>query len=321
MFFDFFNFFFVFFKLHKKLDIYTKTIIMKKIKLFEQFSVEEFEINKMYESWISENGNDLRMIIEQLENGDEEDEEEEEEKSKDDEAYDWLADDTISAGEERALRRDMQLLTKGQMAALYLKAKGKYDSEGAGDVATREDRDVYVVGIPGILDFCRENWRTGGLYITIPGLSDAIGIDSITTVTRTAKKFYQMIAGIGGTESEIIYDKLVKAYNFFRTQPIDVIQGIAGGEIQDAATANVHRATERPRQGMTKEQRLALGARVYSWVNTLKNNPMFKETAKAQRNAIAKMNKETGISDTLLKQVYKEYLIKNKIFNKFNWEL
>ena len=97
---------------------------MKKIKLFEQFSVEEYEMDKIYESWISENGNDLRMIVEQLENGDEE---EEEEKSKDDEAYDWLADDTISAGEERALGRDMQLLTKGQMAALYLKAKGKYN--------------------------------------------------------------------------------------------------------------------------------------------------------------------------------------------------
>ena len=291
---------------------------MKKIKLFEQFSVEEFEMDKIYESWISENGNDLRMIIEQLENGDAE---EEEEKSKDDEAYDWLADDTISAGEERALRRDMQLLTKGQMAALYLKAKGKYDSEEAGDKSTREDRDVYVVGIPKILDFCRENWRTGGLYITIPGLADAMGLESLTTLTRTAKKFYQMIAGIGGTESEIIYDKLIKAYNFFRTQPIDVIQRIAGEEIQDGATSNVHRATERLRQGMTKEQRLALGARVYSWVTTLKNNPMFKETAKAQRNAIAKMNKETGISDVLLKKIYKEYLIKNKLFNKFNWEL
>lgn len=291
---------------------------MKKIKLFEQFSVEEFEMDKIYESWISENGNDLRMIIEQLEKGDAE---EEEEKSKDDEAYDWLADDTISAGEERALRRDMQLLTKGQMAALYLKAKGKYDSEEAGDKSTREDRDVYVVGIPKILDFCRENWRTGGLYITIPGLADAMGLESLTTLTRTAKKFYQMIAGIGGTESEIIYDKLIKAYNFFRTQPIDVIQRIAGEEIQDGATSNVHRATERLRQGMTKEQRLALGARVYSWVTTLKNNPMFKETAKAQRNAIAKMNKETGISDVLLKKIYKEYLIKNKLFNKFNWEL
>ena len=47
----------------------------------------------------------------------------------------------------------------------------------------------------------------------------------------------------------------------------------------------------------------------------------FRETAKAQRNAIAKMNKETGISDVILNQVYKEYLIKNKLLNKFNWEL
>jgi hypothetical protein len=290
---------------------------MKKIKLFEQFSVEEFEINKIYESWVYENGNDLRMIIEQLER---EDSEEEEEKMKDDQQYDWLSDESISAGEERALKRDMQLLTKGQMAALYLKAKGKYDSERSGDESTREDRDIYVTGIPGILDFCRENWRTGGLYITIPALSDAIGVTSITTVTRTAKKFYQMIAGIGGTESEIIYDKLVKAYNFFKSHPIDVIQGIAGEEIQDAEVSNVHRAKERPRQGMTKEQRLNIGGKVYSWVQTLKKNPIFKETQKAQRNAIAKMNKETGISQDLLKQMYKEYLIKNKLLNKFNWE-
>ena len=33
------------------------------------------------------------------------------------------------------------------------------------------------------------------------------------------------------------------------------------------------------------------------------------------------MNRETGISDVILNQVYKEYLIKNKLLNKFNWEL
>ena len=33
------------------------------------------------------------------------------------------------------------------------------------------------------------------------------------------------------------------------------------------------------------------------------------------------MNKETGISDAILNQVHKEYLIKNKLLNKFNWEL
>lgn len=291
---------------------------MNIIKLFEQFSPEEFELNKIYESWRSENIDELRMIIEQLE-GDEA--EESEEKAQDDQQYDWLSDDTISAGEERALKRDMQLLTKGQMAALYLKAKGKYDSEGAGEGATREDKDAYVVGIPGIADFCRENWRTGGLYITIPALADAIGLASITTVTRTAKKFYQMIAGIGGTESEIIYDKIEKAYNYFRTQPIDVIQAVAGEDVQNAETANVHRATERPRQGMTKDQRLSIGAKVYSWLQTLKSNAAFRETAKAQRHAIAKISRESGISEDLLKTIYKEYLIKNKLLNKFNWEL
>ena len=291
---------------------------MKKIKLFENFSVEEFELDKMYESWGSENINDLRMIIEQLE---EDGAEEEEEKSEDEQQYDWLSDDSISSGERAALARGMSLLTKSQMAALYLKGKGKYDSEERGDEATKEDRDIYVVGIPGILDFCKENWRTGGLYITIAALADAIGLESITTVTRTAKKFYQMIAGIGGTESEIIYNKIEEAYNFFRTQPIDVIQGIAGENIQDAETSNVHRAKERPRQGMSLAQRLDLGEKVYSWLQTLKRNPIFRETAKAQRNAIAKMNRETGISDVILNQVYKEYLIKNKLLNKFNWEL
>ena len=124
-----------------------------------------------------------------------------------------------------------------------------------------------------------------------------------------------MIAGIGGTESEIIYNKIEEAYNFFRTQPIDVIQGIAGENIQDAETSNVHRARERPRQGMSLAQRLDLGEKVYSWLQTLKRNPIFRETAKAQRNAIAKMNKETGISDAILNQVYKEYLIKNKLLS------
>jgi len=292
---------------------------MMKIKLFEQFSVEEFEINKMYESWVSENGNSIMMLIEQLEN-----EDPEEEKSEDDEAYDWLSDDTLSPGEERALKRDLQLLSKSQMAALYLKAKGKYDAEGVGEVGDktkREDRDVYVVRIPKILNFCRKNWKTGETYITVAGLADAIGLESLTTLTRTAKKFYQMIAGIGGTESEIIYDKLEKAYNYFKNQPIDVIQTIASQEIQDAETSNVHRAKEKPRRGMTKDQRLAIGKDVYSWLQSLKNNPVFKETTKAQRHAISKMNKVTGISEPVLKEIYKEYLIKNKLLNKFNWAL
>ena len=68
---------------------------MNIIKLFEQFSPEEFELNKIYENWRSENIEDLRMIIEQLED---DEKEEEEEKSKDDEQYDWLSDDTLSAG-------------------------------------------------------------------------------------------------------------------------------------------------------------------------------------------------------------------------------
>ena len=291
---------------------------MNIIKLFEQFSPEEFELNKIYESWRSENIDELRMIIEQLED---DEKEEEEEKSKDDEQYDWLSDDTLSAGEERALKRDMQILTKGQLAALYLKAKGKYDSEGAGEGATREDKDAYVVGIPGIADFCRENWRSGRLYITIPALSDAMGIESITTITRTAKKFYQIIAGIGGTESEIIYDKLVKAYNYLKNESISAIQAIAGEEVQNAETANVHRANERPRQGMTKDQRLSIGAKVYSVLQSLKSNPVFRETAKAQRHAISKMSRDTGISEDIIKTIYKEYLIKNKLLNKFNWEL
>ena len=49
---------------------------MNIIKLFEQFSPEEFELNKIYENWRSENIEDLRMIIEQLEDDEKEEEEE-----------------------------------------------------------------------------------------------------------------------------------------------------------------------------------------------------------------------------------------------------
>jgi hypothetical protein len=47
---------------------------MNIIKLFEQFSPEEFELNKIYENWRSENIDDLRMIIEQLEDDEKEEE-------------------------------------------------------------------------------------------------------------------------------------------------------------------------------------------------------------------------------------------------------
>ena len=165
---------------------------MKKIKLFKNYAEEiyESELNDfIYESWLKQNPIISDSYLNEAEEGEDPEE-------------DYLDDTELSPGELRALKRDLQVITKGQLAALYLKALGKYkfmeekaeDEKGAGrSAAERVSQDAYVTGIQGIEPFCNEDWRSGNLYIGPSGLSDAIGIRSKGTITRTVNKFYLLL--------------------------------------------------------------------------------------------------------------------------------
>jgi len=72
---------------------------------------------------------------------------------------------------------------------------------------------------------------------------------------------------------------------------------------------------------LTTKQRLEIGARVFALINQVKMQiPKYRYIDAAQPFAIKSIAKEKGIgSEEQIKEMYKEYLIKNKILNNINW--
>jgi hypothetical protein len=138
-------------------DIYgtNKRTHMKNIKLFEQYSEDyqnEMEIaDSIYEDWKADQEEDLDSIFEN-------------DLYEDDE--DWGDDDEeLTSGEKAALARDFQIMSKPQLAALYLRALGKVKDNHYG---------AYTIMIDGIKDF-GEIDKEGVFNITGPAFADAIG--------------------------------------------------------------------------------------------------------------------------------------------------
>jgi hypothetical protein len=304
---------------------------MRKIKLFENFSAEEYEVDKVYEKWVSENKDLVSSLLESIneqekgEDPEEDDDDEEEGSDGNQNTNDWLSDDELTPGERRALDRELQVVSKEQLAALYLKALGKYefgDSEKkgrGGSVAERVLQDTYVTNIPNIEGFCSEDWRSGKLYIGPAGLSDAIGLESKTTLTRTVNKFYLLLSQGSGSYEEVVYPKIIDAFNYFKDKKVDVIQSIAAEAIQDPATSTTHRSLVKEK-GISKEQSINIGKSIHSLFLDLYKNPFFnKDVCKVQKNAVTKISNLSNIKYEEARSFYKEYLTKNRMLDKFNW--
>jgi hypothetical protein len=129
---------------------------MKKIKLFENYTSQNYERELedfIYEQWSSKNEEFLSLLESLI-------------FEDDNDSLDWLDDEELTPGEMRALERDLQIISKGQLAALYLKALGQYEfgdperMKGRRSKSEVVQEDVYVTGIPGIDEWCNEDWRT-----------------------------------------------------------------------------------------------------------------------------------------------------------------
>lgn len=289
---------------------------MKNIALYEDFSQEQYLIDKIYENWESKNSNIFDLILES-------EGQEEISYTEDEEEID-IMNRPLSAGELRALNRDLQVISTGQLAALYLKALGlteiSTEKEGKNlSTSERIEADRYLVNIPGMEAFCNQDWRTGSYYVTYKGLADAMGIEKIATVTRTVRKFYLLITEGSGREEEVVYPKLIDAFKYFKSKGIDVIQSIAEQEIKNPEESNVHRATA-IRRGISKEQTLAIGESVYKLFQDFIKNPFFKkDVCKVQKVISDRISKEKGIEAKDILNYYKEYLVKQRMLNKFNY--
>jgi len=269
---------------------------MKKIKLFENYSNENYEnelVDFLYERLEKRYSNGYFPIYE--------DDEEE---------------INLTSGERAAMSRDNQVISRPQLAALYLKALGRAEGEDG----------AYLVMIDGIKDFGEFDPNTRAFMITNPALADAIGLESTGTISRTVNKFVNLIDGVGETRGEILYPKVVKAFEVFSTMNPVQISNLAGDCIQNANEYTVNRdkaissrdSSAKRREEILKKEDL-IGQRVYSLINDLKRNDLFKYEGKAQRMAIGKISREIQETEDKVKEYYKKYLIARKIFNSSNF--
>jgi len=269
---------------------------MKNLKLFEQYSEEydaEMEISdSIFEDWKSDLGGDLMSLFE-------------------DDIYEddvWDADDEeLTSGEKAALARDFQIMSKPQLAALYLRALGKVKDN---------DANAYVVMINGIDEFGETN-NEGAFSITVPAFADAIGLDSRVTVTRTVKKFSNLISGLEGTSGEVVYPKIVRAFNEFSSRTPREIASLASEAIQDPMTFTKNRdaaMAEGPRSAAKrleqKSNQIKIGEMVHSLIRSLRAVELYrKEAGKAERAAIAKISRELDMPVERVGLAYQKYLM------------
>lgn len=268
---------------------------MKNLKLFEQYSEEydaEMEItNSIFEDWKSDLSEDLASLFEA-------------DVYEDD---DWDEDDEeLTSGEKAALARDFQIMSKPQLAAIYLRALGKVKDN---------DYSAYTVMIDGIQDF-GEIDKEGKLKMTVPGFADAIGLDSNVTVSRTSKKFRNLITGEGETSGETIYPKIIRAFNEFSSRTPREVAVLASEAIQDPMmfTKNRDAAIEQgPRSAAKrleqKRNQIKIGEMVHSLINSLKAVAIYRsEPGKAERAATAKIARELDMPIERVMLAYQKFL-------------
>lgn len=274
--------------------------MLKHLQLFESYNNSESDIlNSIYENWKGTLSKDLVSLLEGRINESDYFEEEGE----------------LSSGERRALAREMQVISKPQLAALYLFALGK--EEG--------DPFKYIFRIPGMLDFADKD-ASDRTTITYAAFADAIGLESMTTVSRTINKFKNLIAGVGETPGEVVYPKVIQAYNAFKDMNTDTLAGEAGETIQDSSTFTKNReaaqnASARGAAYREAEKKNAskYGYMVQQLVSSLRQNPVFSDLTKAQNVAINKISTESGIPTNKLLAYYKNYLSDKGLLNKLNF--
>jgi hypothetical protein len=283
----------------------------KHIKLFEAYVSETSDIiNEAYDDMMANHADGDFNIDEDTMTYD---------LSEDDEDMDWLDDEELGSGEKAALARDFQILTKPQLAALYLRALGK---------AQENDPGKYLVMVDGIDQFGEYDDDSRAFKVSTAALGDAIGLDSIRTVGRTVNKFVNLINGTGETSSETIYPKLLRAYEFFQNKPVSQVANLASEAVQDPTVSTKHReeaiaagpraAAQRAAQ---KKMQLEVGSKVFALINSLRRNEIFRDITKAHRAAVNKMAAETGLTAERINLAYRTFLTDKGIMSGANYAM
>jgi uncharacterized FlaG/YvyC family protein len=266
-----------------------------RIKLFEdfqeQYTLENQVLEAVFNDWKNNLDFDLTPVFEYNEEIDLEEEPE------------------YTKGEKGALARDFQIMTKPQMAALYLAALGLEEDDSKGK---------YLIMIPGIEDFGSFD-ESRSFELTTPAFADAIGLESFATVTRTINKFANLISGEGETVGEALYPKVINAYNEFSRMNPTSIANIAAEALQDVSyTKNRDKAAEMmgkaAMRAQEKKQEMAkMGEKIFTLIKALKTNIAFADPKKAQKAAIMRIARETSMDPSKLEMALQKFLVSNNL--------
>lgn len=272
----------------------------KYVKLYEEHDyvtsthIETF--NEIYENWKSNLKAEWTIINEHDELS----------------PMDWFdKEDEITRGERAAISRDQQLMTKPQMAVMYLMALGKSNEVGAD----------YVKMIDGIEGFGYTDDADAAFNISIAGLADAIGTDSDRTLSYTVSKFKNLIDGVGETQGQSLSPKITRAFSHFSKMEPGQLAIIAADSILDPETSTSNRdnaesraETQRDAASASRLKRkdadLKIGRSFFELVSQLLGAKLPIETA--MKLALSKRSKETGIDSEKIRSAYKNWLSKEK---------
>lgn len=122
--------------------------------------------------------------------------------------FEAFEEENLSPGERRAANQGLDVLTKSQLAAIYLAAKDAMgrseDTRGRGDTGlTRNARKMTA------------NVETSFEKLSGYRLADVLSLKP-RTVNYTMSKFRLLLQGNReGTESNVLYDKLINAFDEF----------------------------------------------------------------------------------------------------------
>lgn len=262
-----------------------------RIKLFEDFSIELL-VDKVYEEMMQ------NFLYESMGMMSDDDDNQERE---------------LTSGEKAAFKRDFQIITPEQLAAIYLRALGKLEG----------DTGKYLIMISGMEQFGDKDRDSRAFKITLPAFADAIGLESQATGMIVTGKFINLLNGSEEYQSHPIAPKIIKAFRKFNGKSPSEIAGIAANAIQDVSytqnRAKAVDALDRAAQHRKARKQLEIetGMRVYSLVNSLKSaSPIFaKDIRKTQKSAISKIASEINQDPERVKTAYMEYLRSKGLLN------
>lgn len=265
------------------------------VKSFSEFKIEKNEkelLEKVWQEWLSEQA-DNNHVFEDV-----------------DASLFEAPDHKLSPGEKAALAKDQQILSEPQLAAIYLRAFG----------ATEDDPNKFMNLIQGeegnILDFADEKGKW-----TNAAFADAIGLNSDYTVSRTVGKFKNMMTGVGHIEQDVLYPKIIKAYEKFKEMNPNEV-GIIAGEALQSKENSVVRDMVAARNEVAVQTRLqkkekmeAIYRQIYELEHKLRKAFPAKPKEKITDWAIEKIieEKKLQLSPIITKTGYIKWKQKNDL--------